>query len=237
MFAIKGKNEREIAKQFKKFAKKYRHEYTDTAWEFIEENFWLYVYSNVCPDLLMQIYTELGIESPTGNFYKEHLKRVREHFNISGNILDIGSGKIPAFANLLAYEQLQIGKGTVTLYEPLLIETKPKYKNMTLHKTEFTSEVHIKEFDLITAIMPCEATELVIEQACRNQKDFYIAMCGCTHFDYTPWGLYVSPKMYQDYVISKTEQLLKEYNNGELVVEQLDENFAIDYPILYNRKK
>ena len=155
MFAIKGKNEQEIAKLFKKFAKKYRREYTDTAWEFIEENFWMYVYSNVCPDLLMQIYTELGIESPNGNFYKEHLRRVKERFDITGNVLDIGSGKIPAFANLLAHEQLRIGKGTVTLYEPLLIETKPKHKNMTLHKTEFTSEVHIKEFDLITGIMPC----------------------------------------------------------------------------------
>ena len=31
--------------------------------------------------------------------------------------------------------------------------------------------------------------------------------------------------------------ILKEYDNGELVVEQLDDNYAIDYPILYNRKK
>ena len=56
MFALKGKNEREIARLFKKFAKKYRHEYSDTSWEFIEENFWTYIYSNVCPDILMQIY-------------------------------------------------------------------------------------------------------------------------------------------------------------------------------------
>jgi hypothetical protein len=237
MFAKKGKNERKIAILFKKFAQKYRQEYSESAWEFIEENFWMYVYSNVCPDLLMQIYTELGIESPNGNFYKEHLKRVQERFDITGNILDIGSGKIPAFANLLAYEQLRIGKGTITLYEPLLIETKPKYRNMTLYKEEFTSETHIKEFDLITGIMPCEATELVIEQACRNKKDFYVAMCGCTHFDYIPWGMYASPEMYQDYVISKTQSLLKEYDNGELVIEQLDDNYAIDYPILYNRKK
>ena len=125
MIAIKGKNEDEIAKLFQKFAKKYRHEYSDTTWEFIEENFWIYIYSNVCPDLLMQIYTELGIESPNGNFYKEHAKRVQERFDIGCSVLDIGSGKIPAFANTLAQEQLRIGKGTITLYEPLLIETKP----------------------------------------------------------------------------------------------------------------
>lgn len=237
MFAIKNKNEREIARLFKKFAKKYRSEYTETSWQYIEENFWTYVYSNVCPDILMQIYTELGIESPNGNFYKEHVRRVQERFDITGNVLDIASGKIPAFANLLAHEQLRIGKGTITLYEPLLIETKPKHKNMTLHKQEFTSDIRIKEFDLITAIMPCDATEIVIEQACRNQKDFYVAMCGCTHFDYIPWGMYVTSEMYQEHVIEKTNRLLKEYDNGELVIETLDNNYDIEYPILYNRKK
>ena len=237
MIALKGKNEREIARLFKKFAKKYRHEYSDTSWEFIEENFWTYVYSNVCPDILMQIYTELGIESQNGNFYKEHVRRVQERFDISGKVLDIGSGKIPAFANLLAHEQLRIGKGTITLYEPLLLTTDPKHRNMTLHKTEFTSDTHIKEFDLLTGILPCGATESIVENACRNQKDFYIAMCGCTHFDYIPWGMYVTPEMYQDHVIDKTKRLLKEYDNGTLIVERLEGEKDLDYPILYNRKK
>ncbi len=237
MLAIKGKNEEEIALLFEAFSKKYRHKYSDYSWDFIEDNFWTYVFSNACPDILMQIYTELGIESPEGNFYKEHVKRIKERFDIGCNILDIASGKIPAFANSLAYEQLRIGKGTITLYEPLLIETKSKHRNMTLHKQEFTSDIHIKEFDLLTGIMPCEATELIIEQACRNRKDFYVAMCGCTHFDYIPWGMYVTSEMYQDHVIEKTLRWLKEYDNGELVIERLDDNYPIDYPILYNRKK
>ena len=237
MLALKGKNEQEITQLFKKFAMKYRHEYSETAWEYIEENFWTYVYSNTGPDILMQIYTELGIESPEGNFYKEHLKRVQERFDITGNILDIGSGRIPSFANLLAQRQLSLGKGTLTLYEPLLVDIKPKHRNMTLYKEEFTSNTHIKEFDLITGIMPCEATELIIEQACRNQKHFYIAMCGCTHSDYVPWPMYTSPQIYQDQIIRKTSQLLKEYNNGELTIEKLADNYDIDYPILSNRKK
>lgn len=157
MFALKGKNEREIAHLFKKFAKKYRHEYSDTSWEFIEENFWTYVYSNVCPDILMQIYTELGIESPNGNFYKEHAKRVQERFDIGCSVLDIGSGKIPAFANTLALEQLRIGKGTITLYEPLLIETKPKHRNMTLHKEDSQAKLILK--NLILSQVSCLAKQ------------------------------------------------------------------------------
>jgi hypothetical protein len=108
---------------------------------------------------------------------------------------------------------------------------------MTLHKTEFTSDTHIKEFDLLTGILPCGATESIVENACRNQKDFYIAMCGCTHFDYIPWGMYVTPEMYQDHVIDKTKRLLKEYDNGTLIVERLEGEKDLDYPILYNRKK
>ena len=237
MIAIKGKNEEEISVLFKEFSEKYRHSYSDYSWQFIEDNFWTYVFSNACPDILMQIYTELGIESSEGNFYKEHVKRIQERFDIGRNILDIASGRIPAFANSLAHEQLRIRKGTITLYEPLLIETKPKHRNMTLHKTEFTSEISIKEFDLLTGIMPCEATELIIEQACRNRKDFYVAMCGCTHFEYMPWGMHVTSEMYQEHVIEKTLRWLKEYDNGELVIERLDDSYPIDFPILYNRKK
>ncbi|MGN1370762.1 MAG: hypothetical protein ACI4XM_00570 [Candidatus Coprovivens sp.] len=237
MIAKKGLNEQQIAKLYESFCKKYKKIYTKDEWDYIEENFWTYIFSPGAPDLLMQIYTELGIESINGNFYQRHLNNLKTKFDIRCNILDVASGIIPSFANLLAHEQLKIGKGTVTIYEPLLGITKPKYKNMTLHKDDFTSKTHIKEFDLVTAILPCSATETIIESACRNQKDFYIAMCGCTHFDYIPWGMYVTPEMYQDYVINKTKRLLEDYNNGTLVVERLEGEQELDYPILYTRKK
>ena len=111
----------QINKLFKNFKKKYKDKYEDEElWCYIEENFWNFIDKNSAPDVLMQIYTELGIESPDGNFYKEHLKRLKERFDIRGNVLDVASGSIPAFANLLAHEQLKLGSGTVTLYEPPL---------------------------------------------------------------------------------------------------------------------
>ena len=227
----------QINKLFKNFKKKYKDKYEDEElWYYIEENFWNFIDKNSAPDVLMQIYTELGIESPDGNFYKEHLKRLKERFDIRGNVLDVASGSIPAFANLLAHEQLKIGSGTVTLYEPLLIVDKPKYPNMTMYRQNFTEYTYIKNFDLITGIMPCGVTETLIEQACRNQKDFYVAMCGCTHFEYVPYDFLITPESYQYYIIEKTEQLLQRYDNGTLEVEHLD-NYEINYPILYNKKK
>lgn len=236
MIALRNNNEREIALLFEKFAEEYRDKYPVELWEFIENKFWEHVISCTSPDVLMQVYSEIGVESPDGNFYKEHIRKIKESFDIRGNILDVGSGLIPSFANLLAYEQQKIGKGTVTIYEPLLLKTEPKYSNMKLYKKEFTSRTNIKEFDLITGILPCDATETIIEQACRNRKDFYIAMCGCTHFNFITWGMPISSEAYQEYVINQTKILLEKYNNGELVVERLDDKYDIKSPILRNRR-
>ncbi len=239
MIAIKGINEEQIARLYENFKKKYKDQYGEAEWEYIEDNFWTYVFEPASCDILMQVYQELNIQHRTPSFYQRHLKRIKKRFDITGNILDVGSGIIPSFANMLAYEQLKLGKGTITLYEPQLLTTTPKYHNMTLHKEKFTEDTHIKEFDLITGIMPCAATESIVKAACKNRKDFYIAMCGCTHFE--NYYLYnfnmVSPERYQDYVIELTEDLLREYDNGTLVVERLERGFPIDYPILYNRKK
>ena len=44
---------------------------------------------------------------------------------------------------------------------------------MHLHRKEFKSDTRIKEFDIIAGIYPCNATEVAIESACKNHKDFY----------------------------------------------------------------
>lgn len=209
MIIEKGKNEEQIARRFNQFKRKYQNKYPESAWEYIEENFWFYIFSTCAPDILMQIYAEIGIEHENGDFYQEHIRRIKSKFDIGCNIVDVGSGLIPSFANQLAYEQLKIKKGTVTIFEPLLLVKRPKHRNMRLHQEEFTENTNIKEFDLLTGIMPCEATEIAIEKACQERKDFYIAMCGCTHFDYYTHGMYISPETYQEYVIDKTQKWLK----------------------------
>ena len=46
----------------------------------------------------------------------------------------------------------------------------------------------------------------------------------------------VSPELYQDHVIKLAEKLLEQYDNGHLVVDQLTDDYEINYPILYNRR-
>ena len=227
------KKEEIIKLRYEKFLLKYESLYNERMINYIKEHFWDSM-DEVVPDVLMQLYSEFGILK--NNFYLEHLNKLKQRFDITGNILDVGSGVIPAFGNLVAKEQLRIGSGTITLYDPKLILVKPKYPNMKLVKKEFTLDTDVSNFDLITGILPCGATEDIIESACKNNKNFYLAMCGCTHFKAFPLFTPLTAETYQDHVIGLTNNLLKKYNNGELVIEKLDDSHELNYPILYNKK-
>ena len=226
-----------LRSKFEAFKAKYADKYEPEAWKYIEENFFENIHNDETPDIIMQIYSELGIFPSAANFYRKHLKLLRSIFPIDGNIVEVASGRIPAFANMIASEQCRIGKGTITIYEPLLIEMTPKYPNMTLHKEYFYKDTDIKSADLVVGIMPCESTELILENAIKSDKDFYVAMCGCVHspLEYF-YGCYgTSPEMYQEQVIGNAESLLKEYSDDKLEVTKMH-NTPFDYPILYRKK-
>ena len=224
--------------RFANFKAKYSNKYSKEAWEYIEENFFNMIDSKETPDILMQVYSELGINPSAAVFYKKHLKLLKSIFPIDGNIVEVASGRIPAFANMLAKEQGKIGKGTVTIYEPLLVELEPKYQNITIHNEYFQEDTDISFADLVVAIMPCEATEVILESAIKNRKPFYIAMCGCVHSPLASmysFGFGTSPEIYQRQVISKAKSLIAEYGGAELQVTKLKDS-PIDYPILYRKK-
>ena len=226
-----------LIETFKNFKSKYQELYPAYAWEIIEKEFMRSLWNEGTPDVLMQIYTELGLNAKGATFYKRHLKLLKELFPLDSNILEVGSGYIPAFANMIANEQLKLNKGTVTIYEPLLLEMNPKYPNMELHKEAFTLNTDISNYDLVLGILPCSVTETLIESACINKKDFYIAMCGCVHtsLDYLYGYQSTSPALYREMVIENTKRLVKQYDNGTLEITKL-KNHPINFPILYNRR-
>ena len=94
----------------------------------------------------------------------------------------------------------------------------------------------LKDSDLIAGLFPCEATEPIIEEACKYDKDFYVAMCGCVHFRNAniPYSESNS-RLYQSYVIDLADRLVS--NNKELVVDMLDDKYLVPYPIIYTKKK
>ena len=220
-----------------KYMSKYGQLYTDSCREYIEENFILYLDEPTAPDVLMQIYATVGCGVKKGSFYNAHLTRIQNMYGLDRNIAEVGGGLMPAFAQKVATIQHKTKKGTITVYDPDLIITKPNFKNLILQKEEFHKDTDVHSYDLVMGLLPCGATEAIISASCKAQKEFYIAMCGCTHFEfYYPFGYY-TPRMYQEYVIQLAQDKLKEYDNGELIIDYLPEEYGIDYPILYNRKK
>ena len=105
MTVEKGINEQEALKRFYKFMKKYGHLYQDHERDFINEHFLEFLYSPSCADILMQLYGELGIEPKIGTFYNAHFSRIQELYGLDKNILEVGGGRLPTFANKVAAYQ------------------------------------------------------------------------------------------------------------------------------------
>ncbi|MBQ4031536.1 MAG: hypothetical protein II625_07250 [Bacilli bacterium] len=233
------KPSKHLQSQFEMFKDLYSQRYKPETWEYIEEHFYDDIHSNEAPDILMQIYSELDIVPSAGNFYRKHLKLIKKLFPLDGNIVEVGAGRIPALANLIASEQLRIGKGTITIYDPLLVQMTPKYPNIEIHKEYFYNDTDISHADLVVGVMPCDATESILENAIASDKDFYVAMCGCVHSplqSMSMFGFGTSPEIYQAEVIDKAKTLLKQYgDHSRLEVTKLKDH-PINYPILYNRR-
>ncbi len=98
------------------------------------------------------------------------------------NILEVGGGFYPVFAQYVSNLQRESkGLGSITVYDPRLITEE--VEGLKLHKEKFTSGMDMTPYNLCVGILPCEAIRLIIREATSNEKDFFIAMCGCTHFE------------------------------------------------------
>lgn len=225
-------NEEEIKRRFNNFVQKDLAQYPPEQQNYILNNFWKNVYKIDAPSIFLQIYNKLEIQHPLGNFYECHLKILKENFKLKGNILDVASGYIPAFGMHMA-KQIK-NNGTVTLYDPLLLKDQPLRKNMVLHKELFTKETDISSYDLITSILPCEVTELLLERVCEERKDFYIQLCSCPKT--VPGIHFATVQDRWQYLIYSANELVKKYDNGQLALRFLPTEYNRSNPILMNRK-
>lgn len=207
--------------------------------DFIRRYFLSYIGEREVYSELTQLYSEYGFIADEDDYYKYHLNNITKNFDISGNILEIAAGSVPTLSNLIARSQLNIGSGTITVYDPRLIISEPKYSNMKLYKEEFKKDIDISNFDLVISIMPCSATEIVLDSVFYGMKDFYISFCGCNHdpqpIYYMDYSYYDSTSSYPRFVESAKE-LCDASGLGELVVENLPEKFEVGYPLIYNKK-
>ena len=189
----------------------------------------------VMPSELMEIYSEFDITPNEDNPYVAHANNIEKYFGVDKNILEVAGGIMPALSSLIARKQLRLGSGTVTMIDPKIIDTKSRYSNLKLQKQEFTKLCDVSNFDLLVGIMSCGVTGEIIESATKNNKDFYIAMCGCPAEEYAYYYSFAIPEF--NYLIPYARELVENNNMGTLEMTFLDAKYEIPYPIIYNKRK
>ena len=232
-----AKSEEETRKIFNDFMNKYGKKYSIETENYIRKHFYKSIGTYWMLVELFQVYSELGIFPEENDMYIAYLNELKKAFGVNKNILDVASGNIPAFANKVALEQIRIGEGSITICDPSLIIEEPKYQNMKLCKDMFTMKTDISSYDLITGIMPCEATETIIRNACENNKDFFVAFCVCDHSDNYAYSIdneYI-PSFERNKELAR--QLVEKYNMGELVEGYLDSRYSVRTPYVYNKRR
>lgn len=205
--------------------------YTEQDLNFIKYNFLSYLGLRSPDTRLSQIYSHLDMYKDDNDPYLGYLDRFEEHFNVDSNILDIASGCYPAWAEKIAIKQARLGSGSITIYDPKLVISKP-VGPMVLHKKCFNSSVSIQGFDVVTSILPCEVTNLVINSALENNKNFFVALCGCHNKKSDNSSFFT-----HDDIINKIYRNIKSYGNGTLEIDRLGNSYNNHLPILVYKSK
>ncbi len=170
-------------------------------------------------DLSLQVYDHLGFINPNNNPYIQFLDILKKKHRLDQDIVEIGGGELPAFSKYIAREQLKLGKGTITVYDPYLEFNKRElhysYPNLRLVKKEIDLDSDLKPCDLIVSRFACDAAELIVEQADENDYDYFISLCACDHMPY-PFlenlEYLEDARNYREFIINKSRALAERKN-------------------------
>ena len=213
------------------FLNKYKDQYPQPAVEYIVNNFGKVLPLNN-PDILNQVYDALGMFKDR-NPYLAYLKLLEQHFDISSNILEIGGGFYPAFATHVRDRQLQTKKGTITVYDKMLVTQD--LPHMKLVKQDFKIQDSVSPYDLLVGILPCDATTLIIKKANEENKNFFIVLCNCTHFS-RQYLMFNRPTLenWRKYIKEVFDSTKKD--NEEMLVLDSPTKYT-DYKVLIKKQK
>lgn len=218
--------------KFDAFLMEHQDLYEKDLFDSIKERGTSFLEEEIIPDVFMQIYDAIGILPDDKNNYLKFLKLLKQRYVLEKNILEVGCGILPRLGVYLSKQQTE--NGTVTVMDPVLGK-EFHHLNFTGLKQKVDEFTDFSPYDLVIGQYPCEATEITIEKACEYQKDFYLLLCGCTHFR-SPLPFMTMPNFYHEYLYEKTTNLLQKYDNGKLKVLKPGNENPFLYPIITNEK-
>lgn len=228
MSRLNKQQEMEIRENFAEYLEKYGHLYPMAALEYIRISFLDRSFEmDKVPDIMHQVYSAIGAYEYVDNFYDKCIDEMQKSFDINGNLLDVGCGFYPAVAERIKRIQTS---GSISAIDYDVLTTE--FGNIRVFKDNFTATTDTSEYTLIYGIMPCEATIPIIQNACANDKDMFIQLCGCVHFSQMGFPGYVPLDMWYDYIEDLVCDLLPNGRKYELRTPSWGE-----YPILKTMKK
>ena len=184
-----------------------------------------------CADIITQIYSALGYIPNENDRYYGFVMMLKDMYGLDNKIVEVGAGYYPAVAKHIDSMQTS---GTITTYDPIILMNE--LGRIIIRKEEFTKKTAIDDADLVIGFSPCEASELLINKANENNKEFSIAVCGCTHFD-TNYTRHYSPRVndWINYLYESAKEGKKD--NESIEISYLDDKYEYPYPIISKIKK
>lgn len=163
--------------------KEYLDEYLDTyevpnmfRYQFMQN--YLNGYSNRPIDSqIAQFYKEYGVLDEHSDMYKAFVDIIKHnHPNLSDmTILDVCGGMVPQLGRELAKE----AKHVMVVDRNMVYKNNPD--NLEPIQMRIESYRDLPTADMVVGLLPCEATQHIIDYSVCNKKDFIIALCGCMH--------------------------------------------------------
>ena len=175
-------------------------------------------------DYVACVRSFLNLDPEEKDRYKTYFKFLKENFDLTGNILEIGAGTFPTLAHYIDKEQQKNKKGSIEIYDPLLVTTN--LGNIIANKSLFEDDEKAKDKDLLIGMAPRDATEVIVRTANKYKKPFSILM---------------SPNIKKSSKYDEEADALLELINStkndsyNVGVSYLDESCYYPYPIVYKK--
>lgn len=212
------------------YVKEHLGDYSDLEVRYLISNADMLEHTLNLPDVMRQIYDELGILDEDNNAYEAFVSLLADNFDINRNIIEVGGGVIPSVAKKISSMQ---ETGSVTVYDPKLSKSQKSTDRLALKKEIFELNTDVTGADMIIGFMPCDATELAIRKAADNKLDFLIALCEGGHYEFDD---FFDTEAWTESIICFATDKIKENGLGELVKTDL-KSYGDPYPVIYNKRK
>ncbi len=181
------------------------------------------------PVELLQIFSKFGVISEGKDIYLEFFKLLNELNFLEGNICEVGSGEYPRLAEIML-PKIKLNGGILTIYDPEILYTD--FKGIKIIKEKFTKDTNIESTDTLVGLLPCLASETIVEKAFLENKNLLIGFCGCDHSSRNGFK-----KGNNKYWAEALSNYYKQRYDNEVEMFSWSDNIKLDYPIMARHKR